>query len=311
MTRIGVIGMGRWGRQLIRVFAREADVVVCANRGDSASIRWLAETLPQTRHTTNVEAVLCDAEIEAVVIATPITTHAQLATAALEGGKHVFVEKPLGTSIEDCDSAITAAKRAQRELFVGYTFLYDASLEQLHERTRMDPVEDMKLIWRKLGTFEEPLLWNLLSHDVAIALWLMGALPSSISVDEAQPWKTSLDTLRVTLEFSGERRSSIEIDRTRTHGEKTVEATTVSGARYRWSEGILALLDADTAWRTAHEATTDALTREVRAFLAGIVAGKPPVSDATFGRLVTSVVAEVEHRLKESRYAASSANAAP
>ncbi|MBA3429990.1 MAG: Gfo/Idh/MocA family oxidoreductase [Chloroflexi bacterium] len=295
VTRVGVIGMGRWGRELIRVFARAAEVVVCSNRGDSASIRWLAEAHPGTRHTTDVEAVFANPEIQAVVIATPIATHPELAVAALQSGKHVFVEKPLATSVEGCDSVIDAADRARRQLFVGHTFLYDAGLEHLHDRTRTDPINEMELVWHKFGTFEEPLVWNLLTHEVAITLWLVGS-PSGAHIEEARPSQTSLDRLRVTLTFPGDRRISIEIDRTDKSREKTVMATTASGARYRWSQGVLDRLGADTAWRTVHVASTEALAREAQAFLASIVTGKRPLSDGSFGRLVTCVVAEVERR---------------
>lgn len=293
---VGVIGMGRWGRQLIRVFADVARVVVCANRGDPASVGWLRESLPGTRHTTNSEAVLCDPEIQAVVIATPIATHAPLAISALRSKKHVFVEKPLATSVKDCDLAIMAAHHARRQLFVGHTFLYDSGLENLRMLTRMDPLRELNLVWHKLGTFNEPLVWNLLTHEIAIALHLMGGSPSEVRIDEALPIPGSLNRLRVMLTFPGDRRGSIEIDRTRESRVKTVTAKTTSGSQYRWSEGLLRKADGHATWRTVHQPSEEPLVREVQAFVTSIVTGMRPISDGHFSRLVTSVVADVEGR---------------
>jgi predicted dehydrogenase len=292
---IAVIGMGRWGRRIIRVFAEHANVVICCNRGDPAAKQWLRDVHPSIEHTTEVGVVLGHPGVEAVVIATPIASHADLAVAALSAGKHVFVEKPLATSVRECDRAIEAAERADRRLFVGHTFLYDAALQALRQRTAIDPVRDAQLVWHKVGTFEEPLVWNLLPHEVAIAVWLMGGVPSGVEIQEARASVTVLDRLRATLAFPGGRRSAIEIDRTREARRKTVSLTTASGTRYRWSDGSLRTLAGSMSQRL-HETREEPLAREARAFLASVAGAESPESDGSFARLVTSIIEEVERQ---------------
>jgi predicted dehydrogenase len=292
--------MGRWGRHLIREFSEAASLETCVNRGDEASLQWLASTHPSIKHTTDLNTLLASS-IDAVAIATPIDTHVDLALRALAAGKHVFVEKPLGTSVRECSRVIAAADRARRQLMVGYVFLYDEALIELHERTRDDPVRRLELVWHKHGTFKEPLVWNLLSHEVAIALWLSGSQPESHSVVEAYGSRTALDHLRIDLRLGPERMASIDIDRTVRARRKTVFATTVSGARYLWRDGSLMRAESDASWTVVHTAATQPLETEVRAFLQSICTGSETSTGGRFSCLVTSVVADIAKSLSQGR----------
>ena len=291
-VRVGVIGIGRWGRRLIDAFARAATVTTCANRGDEAAVQWLATHHPTVHHTTDTETLLSDPAIDVVVIATPIETHEGLAIRALESGKHVFVEKPLATAEGACDRVIAAASRSGRRLGVGYVFLYDDALAELRSRTRDDPITRLQLVWHKFGTFEEPLVWNLLTHEVAIALWLCGNRPDKLRVEEASGHRTELDRLHATLSFAGGQRVSIEVDRTMPATRKTVEAESASGLHYRWSDGVLRVRSNERSWQVAHSASRKPLDAEVRAFLDAVSTGSELRSDGPFARLVTAVVSE-------------------
>ena len=156
--RIAVIGTGRWGRRLIRVLSDLGVLALVCNRGDADGQAWVRETYPNVRVGSSAAEAIEDPSINAVVVATPISTHASLAVAALSAGKHVFVEKPLSTTTSDALTVVEAADRADRRLMVGHTFLYDSGFERLHALVADDPVQQAWFAWSKYGTFDEPLI---------------------------------------------------------------------------------------------------------------------------------------------------------
>ncbi|HET9521725.1 MAG TPA: Gfo/Idh/MocA family oxidoreductase [Candidatus Limnocylindrales bacterium] len=293
MTGVAVLGMGTWGRNLIRVFSDQADVVVCANRGDRDAHDWLRREYPRSRASSSAHDAIEDPAVEAVVIATPIATHASLATASLAAGKAVFVEKPLATTAAAARRVVDAADAAGHVLFVGHTFLFDAAFEALEVITRSDPVETIALSWLKQGTFTEPLVWNLLPHEVALASWLTGSTPSLSILDRAAG-PTEVDRLRLRLDFGAVApRGTIEIDRI--HGSKTKRARVGlrSGAVLEWKDGELSRIEPSGEARLLVGRTEEALGREVAAFLAAVRTGRPDKSDGHFGAAVVEAIEPV------------------
>ncbi len=307
MNRIAVIGMGTWGRQLIRVFDGLGDVVVACNRGDEAAHEWLRDTYPTIRAGSSAADALDDPTVEAVVIATSIPSHAPLALSALERGKHVFVEKPLATSAVEAERVVAGARGANRTLFVGHTFLFDVALEALRDIVAHDPVEHIELSWLKYGTFREPLVWNLLPHEVALATWLVGR-PPALSVVESRPGETPVDRLVVDLDFGpGGPAGSIEIDRLHDHKVKTARVRLRSGDELRWQDGSLARIAGGRVVERLVEHSEEALVREARAFLDAVGSGVAR-SHGRFGTEVVRVIEPVAAALE--RAAATSQEAA-
>jgi predicted dehydrogenase len=289
-TRIAVIGMGTWGRQLIRVFDSVAHVVVAANRGGEAGHAWLRGSYPTIRPSSDALAAIADPSVEAVVIATSIASHASLAIAALDQGKHVFVEKPLATSGVEAGQVVASARSAGRALFVGHTFLFDAAFEALHGLVREDPIERIDLTWLKYGTFVEPLVWNLLPHEVSLAAWLVGMVPS-LRVIEQRPGETPLDRLVADLDFGpGGPDGTITIDRQ--HGAKMKSAVvrTRSGNEFRWQNGDLDRMRGDRPIERLVEHSEESLVREARAFLQAVSGGANDRSDGEFGAAIVRVI---------------------
>src|SRR5262245_25289314 len=102
MVRVAVIGAGYWGPNLIRNFAACPETtIVAAGDGDEPRLRKVLAGYPAVEPVTSVEALLARADVDAVAIATPVSTHAPIATAALRAGKHVLVEKPLAASVAE------------------------------------------------------------------------------------------------------------------------------------------------------------------------------------------------------------------
>ena len=125
MKRIAVIGIGRWGKNLIREFSKFAIISKCVHQGNLENMKWLDTNYPEISSTTNIADVLDDPKIDAIVIATPINTHYKIIKNALESGKNVFVEKPMTQTTSEADNLIKIAKRKNLSLFVGYIFMYN------------------------------------------------------------------------------------------------------------------------------------------------------------------------------------------
>ena len=115
--RIGVAGLGYWGPNLARNFAGlpGCELAWCCDASEAARERWAA-SFPNTRFTAELDDLLSDDALDAVVLATPVPTHGALAERVLDAGKHCFVEKPLAQSVEEAERAVAAAERSGRVL---------------------------------------------------------------------------------------------------------------------------------------------------------------------------------------------------
>ncbi len=182
-VRVGVVGLGYWGPNLARNFAAI----------DGCELRWLcdadadarerlATTFPGARTTDELEQLLQDDELDAVVLATPVPTHAELTVRVAEAGKHCFVEKPLATNAADGEAAVAAAANAGTLLMVGHLLEYHPAVERL--KALVDEGELGQLFYLygnrvNLGQLraDENALWSLGAHDVSVALRLIGEEP--------------------------------------------------------------------------------------------------------------------------------------
>ncbi len=180
VRRVAVLGAGRWGRNLIRNLHELGALAAVVD--PSLAI------LEQVRHDYPGVVVVADPErvfrssVDAVVIATPAVTHADLASQALRAGKHVFVEKPFTLTVEDAELVVKEAEAADRILMVGHLLLYQPAVVWLQEflaRGRIGWVASMYQDRLNLGTVRtvENSLWSLGVHDVAAILYLCGQEP--------------------------------------------------------------------------------------------------------------------------------------
>jgi predicted dehydrogenase len=136
--------------------------------------------------TTSIDEVLADPDTDAVVIATPVPTHADLARRALEAGKHCFVEKPLAQSVAEAEEVVRAARESGRALMVGHLLEYHPGLERLKELADSGDLGSLHYIYGhrlNLGKLraDENALWSLGAHDVSVVLRLVGEEPSECS----------------------------------------------------------------------------------------------------------------------------------
>jgi predicted dehydrogenase len=175
--RIGLIGLGYWGPNLARIAAEhhDVDLVWCCDRSERA-LELPKRRFPNAQRTTDLADVLSDESVDAVIIATPTASHAELAQAALEAGKHILVEKPLAASVDDIDRI--ADVRGDRVVMVGHTFVYNTGVAAMRELVRggtLGGVQYMDSVRAALGPIRHDVnaLWDLGAHDVSIFLDLL------------------------------------------------------------------------------------------------------------------------------------------
>jgi predicted dehydrogenase len=185
--RVGVVGLGYWGPNLARNFAAIDGCELTWLCDGSEQIRAkLADAFPGVRTSADIEELLTDSELDAIVLATPVPTHAELAARVLEVGKHCFVEKPLATTVADAQRAVDAAERAGCILMVGHLLEYHPAVTRLKELLDADELGSLYYVYGNrvnLGKLraEENALWSLGAHDVSVVLHLIGEEPVECS----------------------------------------------------------------------------------------------------------------------------------
>ena len=185
--RFAVVGLGYWGPNLVRNLHElpEADVgLVCDIRREAVAA--LTRRYPRISGTTRFERVLDDPAIEAVAIATPVGTHFELAAAALEAGKHVFVEKPLAASSAEAGELIRLAEEHERVLMPGHTFLYSGPVRMVRALIDSGDLGDIYFISMSrvnLGLHQKDVsvIWDLGAHDLSILRYWLGESPRVVS----------------------------------------------------------------------------------------------------------------------------------
>ena len=184
MTRIAQVGLGQWGKNLARNFDQLAELVwLCDIEGERRA--QAAQWYPSVKVTSSFDDVLADESVEAVVVATPVPTHYELARRALEAGKHVFVEKPPAMRGAEMEELCELAEEHDRVLMPGHLLLYHPGVQKLKEIVDSGELGEVLYVYgnrQNLGTFRtnENALWSLGVHDLSVLLHLIEEEPSEV-----------------------------------------------------------------------------------------------------------------------------------
>jgi predicted dehydrogenase len=187
VIQVGVIGAGQWGPNLIRHFDnRHSSCVATVVDMDPTRLEQVSRRFPEIRTTSDPGEVFSDSAIDAVVIATPTSTHFPLVRSALSAGKHVLVEKPLAASVEEGIELCELAERSSLTLMVGHVFVYNAGVRRVKQYIDDDElgrVYYVSMVRTNLGPIRMDVnaAWDLASHDISIANFWFGASPISVS----------------------------------------------------------------------------------------------------------------------------------
>src|SRR5712664_4101874 len=187
VIRVGVIGYGYWGPNIVRNFhgnGRSRVVTVCDKI--PKSLERVRQAYPDMPVTADCNDLLKATDIDAVAIVTPVWTHYELAKAALENGKHVFVEKPFTSSTAQAEELIELAERKNLKIMVDHTFLFTGAVNRIRELIDNGTLGDLYYYDStrvNLGLFQHDInvIWDLAPHDLSIADYVLGQGARSIS----------------------------------------------------------------------------------------------------------------------------------
>lgn len=192
MITVNCVGVGHWGPNLVRAFATHPEArvgVVCDLSEERLAL--VRRNIPSVaRFTQDAKAALTDPEAQAIVIATPVNTHYELAKAALEAGKHVLVEKPMCRSVAEGEELLAIARKQGRLLCVGHVFLFNNSVRGIRNLIRAGDLGRIHYIYAtrtNLGPFRDDVnaLWDLATHDLSIFNYWLDADPVAVTAQGA------------------------------------------------------------------------------------------------------------------------------
>jgi UDP-2-acetamido-3-amino-2,3-dideoxy-glucuronate N-acetyltransferase len=183
--RVAVVGVGYWGKNLVRNFHELGALAACCDADPSVEMSY-RERYPQVAFHRTFAAVLADPSITAVALATPAVTHFELAKAALEAGKDVLVEKPLAIEVKHGEELVRLADATGRILMVGHILRYHPAVLKLQQLIAGGSLGKISYLYSnrlnigKIRT-EENILWSFAPHDISVMLSLLNEMPTGVS----------------------------------------------------------------------------------------------------------------------------------
>lgn len=325
VINVGVIGYGYWGPNIVRNFNSLEScrlVSVCDRSG--AALARAGRANPGVELTGDHWDILKSPDIDAVAIVTPVWTHFELAKAALEHGKHVFVEKPFTSSSAQAQELIELATRKNLQIMVDHTFLFSGAvrkIRQLVDDGTLGPLYYFDSTRVNLGLFQHDVsvVWDLAPHDLSIMDYIIGARPEAVVATGGNHLNGLADMAFITVYFPGNIIAHVNVNwlspvkiRTTLIGGRdkmlvwndleSDEKIRVydKGVAMTSGEGVYDLLvsyRSGDMWAPKVDAA-EALKLELQHFVTCITSGVAPVSDGHAGLRVVRLLEAAEQSLK-------------
>ena len=326
MIRVGQIGVGYWGKNLLRNFSELGDCEVTWICDIAEDVRdRVRASHPSARVTADAAELFADNDLDAVIIATPATTHATIARAALAAGKHVFVEKPMALTVEDAQSLVDEAARVDRILMVGHLLEYHPAFTCVKELIDRGDLGDVYYLYStrvNLGRVreDENAMWSLAPHDISIALMMVRDEPVSVAASGHAYLQPGIeDVAFVSLRFARGTIAHMHVSWLDPH---KVRQLTVVGSKKmavvddQESSEKVRIYDKGVNWTGQYQTYGEALTLrtgdifipqiemteplrvECQTYLDAIADGRPPRSDGRDGLRVVKVLAAADESMK-------------
>lgn len=214
--KIGVVGCGYWGPNLVRNFRSLPDCslkVMCDI--DMERLNHLSSLYPEVEGTDDFKHMLNGVGLDGVVIATAVKSHFSMARASLLAGKHVFIEKPMASSSAECEELVELAAKKGRVLMAGHTFLYSPAVRKIKQIVDSGDIGEIRYICARrlnLGLFQKDInvTWDLAPHDISIIQHIMGEQPVLVNCRGSANITPGVeDVTTMTLSFSKQRSAII------------------------------------------------------------------------------------------------------
>ena len=218
MVNVAIAGLGYWGPNLVRNFQacrRTAVTRLCDP--DKERLRAAQTSWPAVRCSDSIAAALEDPAVDAIAIATPVSSHYRLAKLALEAGKHVLVEKPLAASVREAEELVALARRAGRVLLVDHVFVHSPAVKKMAEVVRSGEVGDLLFVDSvriNLGLLQHDVnvLWDLAPHDLSIIDHLIERPARSVVAVGATRGGRREDVAYLHLEYGSDLLASVHVN---------------------------------------------------------------------------------------------------
>jgi predicted dehydrogenase len=209
VVRVGVIGYGYWGPNIVRNFSAldGCELMAVCDLSPSA-LKRASKAYPGVQMTTDAADILRSPDIDAVAVVTPVWTHFELAKAALENGKHVFVEKPFTSTADQAEELIELADRKNLQIMVDHTFLFSGAVRKIQQLVgdgTLGPLYYFDSTRVNLGLFQHDVsvVWDLAPHDLSIMDYLIGVEPEAVVATGANHLNGLADMAFITVYFPG------------------------------------------------------------------------------------------------------------
>ena len=209
MLNVGVVGCGYWGPNLIRNFnSLDNCRVVSICDKDPVRLQHVSRSNPDLDMSANFDDLLDRDDIDAIAIATPIHLHYAMAKQVLESGKHVFIEKPMAHSTQECSDIIELAENRKLVLMVGHTFIYSPTVRKIKEIIDQQDLGEIQYIGSRrlnLGLFQTDInvAWDLAPHDISIIMYILNKVPTGVNCQGKSHLTPGVeDVVNLTLSFS-------------------------------------------------------------------------------------------------------------
>jgi predicted dehydrogenase len=326
LVRIGVIGYGYWGPNITRNLAgiEQCQVTAICDQ-DPAAVKRAGRLYPGVHLTTDPAEVLNSPDIDAVAVVTPVWTHFDLAKAALENGKHVFVEKPFTSTPQQAEQLIELAERKNRRIMVDHTFLFGGAVRKIRELVdngTLGPLYYFDSTRVNLGLFQHDVsvIWDLAPHDLSIMDDILRVKPEGVVATGSSHLNELADMAFITVYFPGNLIAHINVNwlspvkvRTTLIGGKDKmlvwndlepdEKIRVydKGVNISNGQGVYDLLvsyRSGDVWSPKVDGT-EALKRELEYFIECILANQDPTNDGRAGLRVVRLLDAAERSLKD------------
>jgi len=326
MIKIGVIGYGYWGPNIVRNFASvEGAKVVSVCDIDPQALSRAKRAYPDLKTATDYRDITTDTGIDAVAIITPVCTHFELAKAALENGKHIFVSKPFTSKSSEAQELIELADKKGLKIMIDYTFLFTGAVRKIKELVDTDALGDLYYYDStrvNLGLFQHDVnvVWDLAPHDLSIMDYCLKQKPAAISATGAVHFTGGMENIAyITVHFSNNMighfnvnwLSPVKVRTTLIGGQKKMlvwndlendEKIRIydKGVKIESKEGIYRLL---VEYRSGDMQSPrldqrEALGQEAEYFIDCILNNKAPINDGYAGLRVVEMLEAADKSLK-------------
>lgn len=290
MHNLAVIGLGRWGKNLIGEFSKISNILICCSLGNLENKKWLELNYPKVKFTNKIEEIVNNRFVESVVIATPIDTHYNIAKMMLSAHKNVFLEKPMATKLAQAQDLQNKSLHFKKKLLIGHVYLYHEVFSEIEKLILTKKILEILFEWNKFGSFSEDIKWNLLSHDIALAIKLIG-IPNNIKVISEKSIKSSSDIGSWELNYASGTKCRIYINRVSEFKSKKITIF-LEDQKIIWENEIL-YSDGNGSLKIIYKPRRNALSHECEDFINCIQSNQTPLSDGKLGLEVVEQICSI------------------